>query len=103
MTSGSTFSAAEEFSYNLKNLKRATLVGESTGGGAHPVNFHYLKDVKFGATIPFGRAINPITQTNWEGVGVKPDVEISESLALNKAHSLALEHLLKSTSNDDLP
>lgn len=101
LTSGGTFSAAEEFSYNLKNLKRATLVGENTGGGAHPVNFHYLKDIKFAAMIPFGRAINPITKTNWEGTGVEPDVKVKSEEALTKAHRLALENLLKKTKDAD--
>jgi hypothetical protein len=101
LTSGGTFSAAEEFSYNLKNMKRATLVGETTGGGAHPVNFHYLKDIKFAAMIPFGRAINPITKTNWEGTGVEPDVKVKTEEALIKAHSLALEILLKKTKDAD--
>ena len=46
LTSKRTFSAAEEFTYNLKNLKRATIIGETTGGGAHPggprrINEHF--------------------------------------------------------------
>lgn len=99
LTSGGTFSAAEEFSYNLKNMKRATIVGETSGGGAHPVNLHYLKDIKFAAMIPFGRAINPITKTNWEGTGVEPDVKVKAEEALTKAHGLALENLLKKTQD----
>lgn len=95
LTSGGTFSAAEEFTYNLKNMKRATIVGETTGGGAHPVDLHYLKDIKFAAMIPFGRAINPITKTNWEGTGVEPDVKVKIEDALSKAHALALENLQK--------
>jgi hypothetical protein len=101
LTSGGTFSAAEEFSYNLKNLKRATLVGETTGGGAHPVNFHYFKDIKFGAMIPFGRAINPITQTNWEGTGVEPHVKVSKEEALARAHTMALQNLLQKSRDAD--
>ncbi|WP_141734302.1 S41 family peptidase [Oligoflexus tunisiensis] len=101
LTSGGTFSAAEEFSYNLKNLKRATLVGETTGGGAHPVNFHYLKDIKFGAMIPFGRAINPITKTNWEGTGVEPHVKVSKEEALMRAHTMALQNLLQKSKDAD--
>jgi len=97
LTSGGTFSAAEEFSYNLKNLKRATIVGETTGGGAHPVDRHYFKEIKFGAMIPFGRAVNPITKTNWEGTGVEPDVKVSKEDALSTAHTQALQKLLKSS------
>jgi hypothetical protein len=101
LTSSGTFSAAEEFSYNLKNLKRATLVGETTGGGAHPVNLHYFKDIKFGAMIPYGRAINPITQSNWEGTGVEPHVKVSPEEALVRAHSRALQNLLQKSRNAD--
>jgi retinol-binding protein 3 len=101
LTSGGTFSAAEEFTYNLKNLKRATIVGETTGGGAHPVDFHYFKDIKFAAMIPYGRAINPITKTNWEGSGVEPDVKVSPEQALATAHTMALQNLLKKTKDAD--
>jgi len=89
LTSSRTFSGAEEFSYNLKNLNRATIVGETTGGGAHPVNARRLgKD--FLIMVPFARAINPITKTNWEGTGVKPDVEVPAAQALKVAHLLAV-------------
>ncbi|HEX6865089.1 MAG TPA: S41 family peptidase [Thermoanaerobaculia bacterium] len=90
LTSGRTFSAAEEFTYNLKNLKRATLVGETTGGGAHPVEFHRVKGYPVGVSLPFGRAINPISGTNWEGTGVEPDVKVPVAEALEVAHARAL-------------
>ncbi len=93
LTSGRTFSAAEEFTYNLKNLKRATLVGETTGGGAHPVNFHRVKGYPVGVSLPFGRAINPISGTNWEGTGVEPDIKAPVADALAVAHSRALSTL----------
>lgn len=88
LTSDYSFSGAEEFSYNLKHLKRATLVGETTGGGAHPVRPVRLGK-RFGISMPFARAINPITQTNWEGVGVEPHVKVDADLALEKAVELA--------------
>jgi hypothetical protein len=88
LTSQRTFSGAEEFSYNLKNLKRATIVGETTGGGAHPVAPQEI-DERFVAVVPNGRAINPITKTNWEGVGVEPDVKVPAAEALLKARELA--------------
>jgi len=72
---GYTYSAAEEFAYNLKALNRATLVGNQTGGGAHPTR-SYKIDEDFAISIPFARAINPVTGTNWEGVGVEPDIEV---------------------------
>jgi hypothetical protein len=88
LTSARTFSGAEEFSYNLQNLKRATLVGETTGGGAHPVRPFSVNE-QFSVMVPYARAVNPITQTNWEGVGVKPQIEVEASQALERAKDLA--------------
>lgn len=99
LTSSYTFSGAEEFSYNLKNLKRAVIVGETTGGGANPGGMEIIDD-NFTVFIPTGRAINPITKTNWEGTGVKPDVEINSLKALTKAHILALEILSQNLSDE---
>lgn len=93
LTSGRTFSAAEEFTYDLKNMQRATIVGETTGGGAHPVNFHRVNGYPVVVHLPFGRAINPVSGTNWEGTGVEPDVKIQASEALAAAHSRALTAL----------
>lgn len=93
LTSSYTFSGAEEFTYNLKNLKRATIVGEVTGGGANPGGPASI-DEHFGVWIPAGRAINPITQTNWEGTGVTPDIEVPADEALKVAHRAALEAVL---------
>jgi hypothetical protein len=92
LTSARTFSGAEEFTYNLKNLKRATIVGETTGGGAHPVSGHRIDD-HFMIGVPFARAINPITKTNWEGTGVEPDVKVPAADALATAEKLAQEKL----------
>ena len=92
LTSKRTFSGAEEFSYNLKNLKRATIVGETTGGGAHPVAGHRIGD-HFMIGVPFARAINPISKTNWEGTGVEPDVPVPAAEALSTAEKLAKEKL----------
>jgi retinol-binding protein 3 len=88
LTSARTFSGAEEFSYNLKNLKRATIIGETTGGGAHPVSGHRIDD-HFMIGVPFARAINPISKTNWEGTGVEPDVKVPAADALATAQKLA--------------
>jgi hypothetical protein len=92
LTSKSTFSGAEEFTYNLKNLKRATIIGETTGGGAHPTMGARL-DEHFIIGVPFARAINPITKTNWEGTGVEPDVKVAADQALETAKKLAAERL----------
>ncbi len=90
LTSPQTFSGAEEFSYDLKNLKRATLIGETTGGGAHIVAPHRLSD-HFVIGIPFGRYISPITGTDWEGTGVEPDVKVAAADALEEALKRARE------------
>lgn len=88
LTSNRTFSGGEEFAYDVKALGRATLVGELTGGGANPTAGVPLGDA-FTASIPFGRAENPITKTNWEGHGVDPDIAAPASDALK----VALERL----------
>ncbi|UQV44163.1 S41 family peptidase [Janthinobacterium lividum] len=92
LTGARTFSGVEEFSYKLQQLKRATLVGETTGGGANPGRMRELGS-HFAAFIPNGRAINPISKSNWEGSGVTPDIGVPASEALEKAHQLALERL----------
>ena len=81
LTSSFTFSGGEEFVYDIQTQKRGTIVGEVTGGGANPGDFFNL-DEDFGIFIPTGTAINPITNTNWEGVGVKPDINIEAKNAL---------------------
>lgn len=88
LTSRHTFSGAEAFAYDLKNLKRATIVGETTAGGAHPVDGYVVADC-FLLQVPISEAISPITHTNWEGTGVQPDVKVPAADALNVAEQLA--------------
>lgn len=99
LTSNYTFSGAEEFSNNLKELKRATIVGENTGGGAHPVDFKIVNDL-FTISLPFGRAINPISKSNWEGTGVIPHVKAPADSAFNIAYLMALDTLIKSAADN---
>ena len=99
LTSKRTFSGGEEFCYDLKTQKRATLVGETTGGGAHPVAGHRIDD-HFEIGVPAGRPINPITQKDWEGTGVTPDVAVSSEDALTKAQQLATDKLRESREKD---
>lgn len=73
LTSRHTFSGCEELAYDLQALGRATVIGETTGGGAHPVETIVLSD-GLEASIPVERSVNVITQTNWEQVGVTPDI-----------------------------
>jgi hypothetical protein len=97
LTARRTFSGAEEFSYNLKHLKRATIVGEVTGGGAHPVRFQPIDD-RFSIGVPDARPINAVTKTNWEGTGVEPDVKVAASEALTTAQRLAAEKVVADRS-----
>ncbi|QAY75408.1 S41 family peptidase [Sphingosinicella sp. BN140058] len=84
LTSKDTFSGGEDFAYTVQALKRATIIGEVTGGGANPTG---PVDLGHGviATIPFGRSENPITKANWEGRGVQPDVSVAASDGLEVA------------------
>ncbi|WP_348717056.1 S41 family peptidase [Tenacibaculum sp. 190130A14a] len=90
LTSNRTFSAAEAFSYDLQSRNRAIIVGETTGGGAHPVNYMRLPK-GYGIIMPYARSISPVTKSNWEGVGVIPDVKTTKEEALNRALLLAKE------------
>jgi C-terminal processing protease CtpA/Prc len=99
LVSHDTFSAGEDFAYALKNLKRATLIGAATGGGAHPGTGRRLTD-HFAANVPTGRSISPITHGDWEGTGVAPDVVTDPDKALDKAQALYLTDLL-STEKDE--
>lgn len=90
LTSKKTGSGAEEFAYNLQQLRRATIVGETTWGGANPGDVVRLND-HFSAFVPTGAAINPISKTNWEGVGVKPDRATAADDALRVAQVEILE------------
>jgi C-terminal processing protease CtpA/Prc len=88
LTSGTTWSAAEQFCYDLKMLKRATLVGEKTRGGAHAGVFYRIDD-HFGVAVPEVKAVNPFSKNDWEGMGVEPDVKVKAADALNTAERLA--------------
>ncbi|HEX5293928.1 MAG TPA: S41 family peptidase [Streptosporangiaceae bacterium] len=99
LTSGRTFSGGEDFAYTLQALGRATVVGETTGGGAHPTRgFPISAAVHIG--IPFARSVNPVTGTNWQGTGVVPDVPADAERAYDVAYARALEQVL---AMDDVP
>jgi hypothetical protein len=100
LTSARTFSAAEEFTNNLKVLKRATIVGETTGGGANPGRI-YDVGRRFETVVSTGRSINPTTGTNWEGTGVEPDVKVPAADALLAAQSAALDVLESKAKGPD--
>jgi peptidase S41-like protein len=87
LTSARTFSGGEAVAYDMQALKLATIVGETTGGGANPGGGAPLTP-DFGMFMPGGRGENPTTGTNWEGVGVKPDVAVPAADALKAALGL---------------
>ncbi|MEV6905393.1 S41 family peptidase [Amycolatopsis sp. NPDC051071] len=93
LTGPTTFSGAEDLSYSLQQLGRAKTVGAVTGGGANPRQ-QYKVDTHLDVTVPGGRAVNPVTGTNWEGVGVRPDIPVAVEDAFGTAYALALEHVL---------
>ena len=92
LTSKRTFSAAEAFAYDFQALERATIVGEVTGGGANPFEYRRVHP-HFALSLPEARSINPITGTNWQDVGVKPDVQVPADKALETALQLAQDQL----------
>jgi C-terminal processing protease CtpA/Prc len=94
LTSARAYSGAEQFSYDLKMLKRATLVGETTGGGAHSGVWHRIDD-HFGMGIPETKAINPFSKTDWAEIGVEPDVKVKAADGLVTAEKLAQSKLQK--------
>jgi len=94
LTSARTFSGAEQFCYDLKMLKRATLIGETTGGGAHSGVFHRIDD-HFGMGIPEAKPINPYSKSDWAETGVEPDVKVKAADALEIAKKLAQSKLAK--------
>ncbi len=101
LVSKRTGSAAEECSYDLQCLKRATIIGQSTWGGANPGANFRLND-HFVGFIPRARAQNPYTKLNWEGTGVTPDVKTEPADAMKTAHRIALRELLiRVTDADD--
>lgn len=101
LTSGRTFSGAEEFAYNIQSQKRGTIVGETTGGGAHPTRGFRVTD-HFGVGVPFARSINPVTKTNWEGTGVKPDVAVPADQALATAKITILKKAVEKQKDPEV-
>lgn len=98
LTSHLTFSGGEEFAYDVQAFKRGLTVGETTGGGANPGERQPLGH-GFTVFMPTGLGKHPVTNTSWEGVGVKPDVPVAANLALVEAHRLALERLHASATD----
>lgn len=100
LTSDVTFSAGEEFVYDLKSRKRATIIGTTTGAGGNPTRF-YPVNKHFSVSIPWAKSINPITKEGWEGVGITPHIPVHPSKALEKAHLLAIDKLLEKATDEE--
>jgi C-terminal processing protease CtpA/Prc len=98
LISAFTFSAGEEFAYNLQAQGRASLIGEVTRGGAHPTQSFRLSTT-MEITVPYARSINPVTGTNWEGTGVVPDVAVPAAEAFDLAYRKALEHVAATSTS----
>ncbi|HKR26871.1 MAG TPA: S41 family peptidase [Acidobacteriaceae bacterium] len=98
LTSPLTISAAEHFSYNLKMLHRATLVGQVTAGAAHAGAFHRIDD-HFGMAIPEFRIVNPYSDRDWAVIGVQPDVFVPANDALTTARRLAVSRLASASAH----
>ena len=99
LISRSTFSAGEDFSYNLQKLGRVVVVGEQTRGGAHPVEFHRFPELHVELMIPDAYSENPVTRSNWEDSGVVPDIEASADEALAIAHDHVLNRLVEAAED----
>ncbi|WP_042445965.1 S41 family peptidase [Streptacidiphilus jiangxiensis] len=92
LASGRTFSGGEELTYNLQQSGRAVVVGERTGGGAHPRHGWTLHP-HLELTVPVGRSVNPTSGTSWEGVGIAPDIACPAEEALDRAVAELLTRL----------
>jgi C-terminal processing protease CtpA/Prc len=90
LTSARTFSGGEALAYDLQALKRATVVGEVTRGGAHPSLVLSLRE-QIELRLPVARTVNAVTGGNWEAIGVQPDVAVPAADALKVAYRAALE------------
>jgi hypothetical protein len=99
LTSERTFSGGEDLCYTLQALGRAEVIGETTGGGAHPTR-PFPVSAAVHIAVPFARSVNPVTGTNWQGTGVVPDVAVPAAQAYDVAYARALERVL---AMDDVP
>jgi hypothetical protein len=96
-----TFSAGEALAYHLKHSGRATLVGSQTPGGAHDCEFHNCRNLNIRIKVPCRRAISPFTGTNWEGVGVAPDIEVPSYKAYDVAYLEAVKRIKARTTDEE--
>jgi C-terminal processing protease CtpA/Prc len=96
LSSAETFSGGEDFCYTLQAQGRAEVIGETTGGGAHPTRMIPISTT-MAIWVPFARSVNPVTGTNWQGTGVVPDIAVPAGQAYDVAYRKALQHVLSIT------
>lgn len=96
-----TFSLGEKFAYGMKHFGKATIVGQTSAGAAHAIDFLELND-NYLIQIPVEYDIHPVTKTDWEGTGVVPDITTPEDQALRTAHLNALDRLIESTTHEGI-
>jgi retinol-binding protein 3 len=98
LVSKATFSCAEDFAFCMQNLKRATIIGENTGGGAHDSKIFSFPSESIWIQVPFNEAVDPVTKKTWEGIGIKPDIEVPYENAKLVAMIEATKTLLKNNN-----
>jgi hypothetical protein len=100
LTSARTFSGGEDCAYDFQAQKRGTLAGETTGGGSNPIGW-FTAGHGIVVSIPVARTTNVVTGTNWEHVGVKPDIAVPAAQVLQTAHVAILRNLVASVKDGD--
>lgn len=88
LTGPETASAAELFAYALKSFGKARTVGQGTNGIAHLVGVRSINQ-HFVGRFSMSRNINPVTNSDWEGVGVAPDTHAKPEDRLSVAVRMA--------------
>ena len=96
-----TFSLGEKFAYGMKHFDKATIVGQTSAGAAHAIDFLEVND-NYLIQIPVQYDIHPVTKTDWEGTGVVPDITTPENQALRAAHLNALDRLIEITTHEGI-
>jgi len=92
LTSAFVAGTGEFFSYTLKHLDKALIIGEKTMGVAYISRKHKI-DKFISINMPIAIPVHPVTKTNWEQEGVFPDISVDAELSFDVAYKLAKEHL----------
>ena len=101
LVSEHTFSLAEKFAYGLKHFNKASIIGQTSAGAAHAIDFMEVND-NYLIQLPISRNIHPVTKSDWEGTGVVPNIMTSSHEALKTAHLIALNEQIDSLKNQTI-